>query len=254
MKTTVAVYQPELFPPPHYFNRLLHSDVWVALDDVQINRKAGHTSFRYVDDTGQERKYSIPASGGNRAMLNEAMVHLTREELNALLKTLSHVYRDAPYLSPLLDITERFFEVYMPPYQENPVAVSDMAIHWTVAMLQYLGWKGTFVKASETRTKDLPKHERMAVLTKMYGDVYVCGAEGFHNYLQLEEFEKRGLDVWVQNWTPPMEMVTMLKGPNLSLFEVLAWHGEKTADYCTLGGTDAWQKHEVKEMDVWDAY
>jgi hypothetical protein len=58
--------------------------------------------------------------------------------------------------------------------------------------------------------------EYLADLTEaLGGDAYLSGAVGYENYLDDAPFERRGLDVLVQDWTPPWD------GGNVCALEVL---------------------------------
>jgi hypothetical protein len=49
----------------------MNSDVWVMLDDVQLNKRMGQSRFS-LKVNGQLHMISIPISGGNRVKISDA--------------------------------------------------------------------------------------------------------------------------------------------------------------------------------------
>ena len=82
----VSIYQPCYLPPMHYVARIMASDVFVLLDDVQLNRKVGQSRAKVVGPLGWQT-LTVPLAGGNRVMLDEVKsdgYKWVRTHMNAL--------------------------------------------------------------------------------------------------------------------------------------------------------------------------
>lgn len=87
------------------------------------------------------------------------------------------------------------------------VKLVDLTVPLLEELLGRFGVTSTVVRSSELpveRSDDASEY--LAGLTEyLGGDCYLSGGVGYENYLDEEPFDERGIDVAVQDWTPPWE-------------------------------------------------
>ncbi|WP_164821737.1 WbqC family protein [Paenibacillus koleovorans] len=236
----VCVYQPNVFPPLHYINRILNSDIWVMLDDVQLNKRVGQTSFE-LKVNGVRHLCSIPVGGGGRIGIQHAKILYDSHWTAKLQKLLCHAYRKSAYFDR--HIKPLTIE-YLTAQERGQADFRRFCANWMTDFLAQLGWKGAILSAYELGlVPEMKASERMAAMVKEVGGThYVCGMEGYRRYLSLDHFRNRDLSVLVQNWSCPVYPQT--KGPflpNLSVLDLLAHLDLESAMKVLLsGGTENW--------------
>jgi hypothetical protein len=236
----ICIYQPNIFPPLHYFNRIMNSDVWVMLDDVQLNRKVGQTRFSLkVND--KEHTITVPLLGGNRVMINDAAIpysHWTAK----LQKTLEHAYGRSPFYEIVRTVAIEYIELH----RRKNTDFKPFCEQFSSDMLRVLGWQGDVI-SSTGLAEHLKASERMAEIAYLLkGTHYVCGNEGFQQYLNLDHFQSRKLTIMVQEWKCPE--YPQSKGvfvQNLSILDLIANVGlDRAKELLVSGGTSGWKAYE----------
>lgn len=240
MTKKVCIYQPNVFPPLHYMQRIYQSDMWVMLDDVQLNKKVGQTQFNIKMNDAKHR-ISVPVSGGNRVLINEAKISVTDDWLNSTIKTLQHAYHKAPYYHLIESLIIDHIRFHKDLY--NDFAFFTEA--FTLDLLKSLGWEKEFVSSADL-APELKGSERMAEITKLCeGTHYVCGSAGYMGYIDKGHFRERDVKVLVQDWKCP-RYAQQGKGfvANLSVVDAIANMGLTGLKHLLeRGGTDEWKEY-----------
>ncbi|MFC3344585.1 WbqC family protein [Paenibacillus abyssi] len=195
----ICIYQPNVFPRLHYFNRILNSDVWVMLDDVQLNRRVGQTCFA-VKLNGRKHTIVVPVFGGNRVNIKDAVISYDLKWIAKAQKTMEHAYGKRPYFERIRALTASYFN----HHRWNGADFRLFCEQFTLDMLRKFGWQGV-VMSSSGLAGSVKASERMAEITlQLRGTHYVCGKEGYQNYLNLQDFRSRKLSIYVQEWKSPV--------------------------------------------------
>lgn len=219
----VSIYQPCYLPPMHYIERVLQSDVFVLLDDVQLNRRVGQTRAHVAGKQGKVT-LTVPVAGGNRVMLDEAQF-LDNGWEQKHIRTLKGLYgyKEGSKAKEWIDKIEEIMKIgiardrLFSPFCDDLLRV----------VLDYLGWQGQYIVASKDKlvsgTKGVDPSTRMLEITKVLGGTdYLCGAKAAEQYLNLDEFEQNGVNVLVQNWKPrEYKQKCKTFEPNLSIVDGL---------------------------------
>lgn len=217
----VSIYQPNYLPPMHYIGRILQSDVFVLLDDVQLNRRVGQTRA-YVGGSNGKVMLSVPILGGSRVMLDEALCADTgwQEQHIKTLKGL-YGYKESNAIKWIDWVSSHISDHR---YRDK---FSVLCSNMLKDVLEYLGWEGRYVVATEDtlviESKGVDPSKRMLEITKqMGGTTYLCGGEAAENYLNTFDFEHNGVAIEVQNWKPiEYEQRSKKFLPNLSIIDGL---------------------------------
>lgn len=223
----VSIYQPNYLPPLHYIDRIMNSDVFVLLDDVQLNRRVGQAKAHIAGRQGKIT-LTVPIAGGNRVMLNEAqwVDDGWREKHIRTLKT-AYGYKEGTRAHKYISWVERKL-TWCSGYSRSFSLLCDTMLR---DILAELGWSGEYYVASKdeviSSTKGIDPSSRMLEITSaLGGTTYLCGEVAAKQYLDLDEFKKRGIDVVVQRWKPPVYKQRCKEfQPNLSVIDALIMVG-----------------------------
>lgn len=99
---TIVVMQPTLFPWLGYFDLYDQADVFVVLDDVQVERQSWQCRNKIVTERGLQW-WSVPISRAGRGFEKICDVEIARSNgwPDKQLKTIAQEYSKAPFFSPL---------------------------------------------------------------------------------------------------------------------------------------------------------
>ncbi|MBU5350610.1 WbqC family protein [Paenibacillus lautus] len=241
MSKRICVYQPNVFPPLHYFNRIMNSDVWVMLDDVQLNKKVGQTRFS-LKINGCEHLFTIPIPGGNRVKINAASIAYHHDWIHRLQSTLHHAYRKTPYFETVWSAAID----YIHHHQILNSSFQMFCEQFTLDMLRKLGWYGEIISSAGLAT-EFKASERIAeIVSNLEGSQYIGGGIGFELYVDLDHFRSRNLSIIVQDWKCPE--YPQGKGNfvgNLSILDLISNVSLDDAKELLLaGGTSGWKRYE----------
>ena len=241
MLKKICVYQPNVFPPLHYFNRIMNSDVWIMLDDVQLNKKVGQTRIP-LKVNGREHNFIVPVLGGNRINIKDAYIAYNQDWISKFQSTLSHAYGKCPYYKTMCSAAVE----YISHHQQMNSSFKLFCEQFTISLLRQLGWQGDVV-SSAGLAADMKSSERIAEMVyQLNGTHYIGGGKGFEQYVDLAHFRNRNLSIIVQDWACPA--YSQSKGafvPNLSILDLMA---NVSLDQCRElllnGGMDRWKEYK----------
>ena len=139
------------------------------------------------------------------------------------LKSIYASYVKAPYFESYSD----FFE---DTYKKNWDKITDLDEHLLKYLLKELGISVKFVKASEQNFEGEKSDRVLDMCVKLGADAYIFGELG-KDYANVEDFEKKGVQVYFQNYKHPV--YPQLYGDfalHLSVIDLLFCYGEKSYD------------------------
>lgn len=197
MPDSVAIYQPRYYPRLHYLARASQSDVFVLLDDVEFSRRS--RQHRAEISLGSQQWLTIPVKHeDDDVLINEAEVDTSSRFGEKHYGTLQHKYgSDAEILEPF----------YQGVDDRETLRLVEITVPTLLEVFDRFGIDTEVVRSSELDA-DHPGNasEYLARLVDAVdGSTYVSGETGYENYLEEEPFERRGLDVTVQQWAPEWE-------------------------------------------------
>jgi hypothetical protein len=210
----VAIHQPQFMPWLGYFDKIVRSERFVFLDNVQF--KKNEFQNRNKIKTAQGCMWlTVPILYKYPERINEVKINSRVDWRNKHLKSLTTNYHKAPYFSDLFPEIERF-------YTEDAEFISEVNRASVLMLLRMLGLQKEMTVASELG--DLPEEpsRRLAAICASVGaDTYMSGPGG-RAYLDLEPFHKEGITVIFQEFIHPV--YPQLYGDfmsNLSLLDLL---------------------------------
>lgn len=194
MTVRTVIYQPCYYPKLHYLSRINNADEFIIFDDVEFSRRS--RQHRAEINFGDKRWLTIPIQhAGSDIQINEALIDNSQRWQDKHIGTLQHKYGGGVGL----------FE----PYYEETRALDDPRLaDFTIDILLEL-LNQFEVDTTIHRSSEMPishpgdPSEYLAALTEyVSGTVYVCGQRAYNEYLDDSAFEKRDIEIEIQNWEP----------------------------------------------------
>lgn len=214
----VAIHQPQFMPWLGYYDKIVRSDIFVFLDNVQF--KKNEFQNRNKIKTAQGWMWlTVPVLYAYPERINEVKINNRVDWRKKHVKTLAINYQKAPYFHSLFPELERF-------YAGDAEYISEVNKESVLLLLRLLGvHKKTEVASSLGDLPEEPSERLAAICECLSADTYLSGSGG-KDYLDLEPFNKKGIAVAFQTFKPPI--YPQLYGdfiPNLSLLDLLFNHG-----------------------------
>ncbi|HPO13239.1 MAG TPA: WbqC family protein [Candidatus Hydrogenedentes bacterium] len=229
MSTITGIHQPHYLPWLRYFEKIARSDAFIVLDNIQFN-KNGWQNRNKVKSSSGAVLLTAPVYEKYQQPLNEVRINNTVSWRRKHWLTIEQSYRKAP-----------FFEAYAAFLNETYEREWEYLNALNRHMLEYfvcaLGIRTRLYYASELNVPGEATERLVNLVHAVGGDVYYSGAFARDAYLDIEQLEKAGISLALQEWKAPV--YTQLHGPfiaDLSIIDLLMNCGPKSLSIL-LGGT-----------------
>ena len=189
----ISIHQPETFPYAGYFNKMMNSDEFIILDNVQFKKNNYQNRNRIVHE-GKPKWLTFPVIDKGRLESTIASTKLanTVDWRSRNLKVLEDAYKDCPY-----------FYYHMPTLKHIIKYSDDNLLLLNMAVINYirecLHIKTDIIYASDL---DVTSHKSDLVfdICKARGaDAYLSG-KGGRDYLDTSKFDEEGIIVQYQEF------------------------------------------------------
>lgn len=181
---TAAIHQPDYIPYLGYFYKILHSDIFVFLDDAQFSTGGGHDNNLIKTPRGSYR-LKIPVQQTLGDTINAVR---TKDELDWKKKHLDAVYqnyKDAAFFDRAFPVYE---EVLSPDY--SSIAELNEAI-----ILMFCAESGIhkpFLKSSDMAIQTKREQRVYDICRAVNADTYLSGT-GAKAYQSEADFSSNGI-------------------------------------------------------------
>lgn len=195
----VSIHQPNFFPWLGYFDKIIKSDVFIFLDDVQFQKKGGTWGNRVKLIIGQKEQWvtaNINRKYSGVKPINEIFFVDKPIWEQRIIKTIHTNYSKHPFFSevwPFIEDLILFAEDRMSDYNINTIN----------RIIEKLKIKNTrIIKSSEINVTGY-SNELLCSLTKeVGGSVYMAGG-GADSYQDISVFESEKIGFCYQNFKHP---------------------------------------------------
>jgi len=221
----VSAHQPNFAPWVGFFDKMLHSDVFVLLDTVQFIKR-GYQNRARVKGPGGAQWLTVPVVSKGRydQLTKDVEIDESADWRRVHLRTLRTVLAKAPFLDEVLACVE-------PVYQLDD---SSKLAEFNTALIRLLasrlGIRTRLVLASELDCGGQSTQLMLNVTRAVGGDVYLSGPTG-RDYLEPELFASAGVTLRFHSFEPfayPQRFGEFV--PGLSCLDYLANTGFKRWD------------------------
>jgi hypothetical protein len=212
----VTAHQPAYLPWLGYIHKIALSDVFVMLDDVQLEKNS-FTNRNCVYSSQGSVMLTVPvlSKGHFDKSIREIEINNSESWRTKHWKTIEQNYRKAP-----------FFQSYAPwlesIYLREWKYLIDLTDEMLCFFLKELKIETRIIKQSELLIKTKKQDLVLDLCKATNADIYISGKLG-KEYLELKPFELAGIHVYFQNYIHP-EYQQIGKGefvPFLGLIDLL---------------------------------
>lgn len=168
----VGIHQPNFMPWLGYFYKILQSDVFIFLDDVQIQKTgASYTNRVSINQNGFAHNITMPIKKDKNNLAIKYVKYLDEKWKNKLIKTLQTVYAKALFFQKH---KEFIFELIL--FQASNIAQYN--IHFIQSIAQCLGINSIFVKSSDFHIESSSTLRLIELVKCVNGNIYLSGNGG----------------------------------------------------------------------------
>jgi len=222
--TTVAIHQPNFLPWLGYFHKIIKSDIFIFLDDVQIQRGSSSWTNRVqINIDGMPRWLSAPI--GRKSGVTQIINQTEFADLSWFLKyhrTIDMAYSKAPHHKKVMNLIDKLFD-------SPSINVAQFNENSTYNILRFLELETPKMIRSSTLDVFGSGTDRLInLINAVGGGHYLCGG-GSESYLKPEKFLEASIQLSLQNFEsheyPQLRTEHFI--PGLSIIDALMMIGPK---------------------------
>ena len=196
-KIIVGIHQPNFMPWLGYFYKIYQSDIFIFLDDVQIQKTgASYTNRVSINNNGKNQYITMPIKRENDRLQINQVKYLDEKWKKKITGTLQASYGKAPFFKENKDL---IFDLIN--YKADSVA--EYNINFIKNISDKLDFNFKFVKSSDFNITTTSTQRLIDLIKKVNGNIYLSGSGG-DNYQEHEMYEKENIKL-IYNKMPKFE-------------------------------------------------
>ncbi|MFT4683537.1 MAG: hypothetical protein ACI9WV_000217 [Patiriisocius sp.] len=197
MKKIVGIHQPNFAPWLGYFYKIAQSDVFIYLDDVQIQKKGASYSNRVtVLGNGTTQYLTVPIKKGEGiANINETTFFKSNWNIK-IVKTIEANYGKSNFFKKNFPFIKELF-MFKTNY------LSEFNINFITEICKKLDIKTTLKISSEFSVNKTSTDRLISLIKLVEGNVYISG-KGGDKYQEHTKFDDANIDL-IYNELPAFE-------------------------------------------------
>ena len=211
----IAIHQSQFLPWVPYLFKMLKSDIFVLLDDVQF-QKNGLQNRNQIKTPSGAIWLTLPVKFRLGDKINEVVIS-NEISLNKIIKTITHNYKRSPFYSDVLPLIESVFH-------KNDKLLLDINNKLLTGILDLIGFSCNIRYSSQIETTQV-KDDLVIEIIKYFGEKEYLSGKGALDYMDLNKFKKEGISVFTydcecveypQQWNRQQGFI-----PDLSVLDLL---------------------------------
>ena len=211
----VTIHQPNYFPYPGFFQKVLLSDIYVILDRAQFEFDITNRN-KIITPEGSWSRISVPVKKGQK------FFEVRNVEIN----------NDQPWAEKNWDLIcksyndSSFFDLYKTTlnsiFKKKWNLIFDLNFYTLKKAFEWLDIKTEFILDSELDVTGMSSEHLLNICKKLGATKYLSGPSG-KNYLNEKIFEQSKIKVEYQKYDPIIYQQKYAKSfvPNLSILDLL---------------------------------
>ncbi len=220
-----AVLQPTYLPWMGYFEMIDSADIYIVCDHVQFSKISWQQRNKIKTSNGVTwLTIPVQSSSQDARICDIKISYNRRDPLERHWKTISFVYKKAPYFNKY----KSFFETI---FHKKYVLLRDLNVEIIKGICNILGIKKRIIFSSEMdlNDQDLGKTEKIINLCKRAGVTHLLEAKGGEAFIDLSLSQNEGVLITFQDFEHPR--YSQLWGefiPYLSVIDLLFNEGDNS--------------------------
>lgn len=196
----VAIHQPNFFPWLGFFDKIILSDVFILLDNVQFPKTGGTWTNRVkLLSNGKPIWVTAPivrAYHGTRR-ISEMQINEVTPWREKLVRTIHTSYAQTPYFKELFPLFEPLF--LNPTY--SLLEYNNLAI---MSITKLLGLDTQKIVLGSSLNVSSQATAMLVEMTRIVGGTAYLSGDGAGGYQEVEKFSEAGLVLMFQSFTHPL--------------------------------------------------
>lgn len=227
----IAIHQSQFLPWIPYFFKILKSDIFVVLDDVQY-QKNGLQNRNQIKTPQGPHWLTIPVKMKLGDKINEVKI-TNSKSMDNILKTIEHNYKKSPFFNDAYSLVESVL------HKHNKLLI-DINNELLMGVLDLIGMSPRIRYSSHIKTTHA-KDDLVIEIIKYFGEKQYLSGKGALNYMDLNKFKKEGISVFTydcecveypQQWNRQQGFIS-----NLSILDLVLNGLSKASGYIHDNGT-----------------
>ena len=212
----IAIHQSQFLPWVPYFYKILKSDTFIVLNDVQFRKNWVQNRNKIKTPSGPIW-LTLPVSLSFGTPINEVRVSNVNV-YKKLLKTINANYKKSTYYNQIYPLLESIFEK---KYQY----LDEVNLELLTKFLEVInGKKFNIITSGEIETTQ-KKEDLVIELIKSQGEKEYLSGKGALNYMNLSKFKKQDIKVYTYDfvYSEYPQLWNKMQGfiPDLSILDLL---------------------------------
>ncbi len=195
----VAIQQPEHLPWLGFFDKMRKCDLYIFLDNVQFKKRYFENRNKILTADGS-RWITVPVltKGSFTQNINEVLIDNSEKWRNKYLGTLQRAYSKTAYFDDFFPMLEKVIG-------KRHDKLLDLNLELINVIRDYFEIDTQCEMASDIVSDDNIKGSDLILelCVRTRTDTYISGPDGM-NYLNLEKFQKAGIEVVYHDYEHPV--------------------------------------------------
>lgn len=228
----ISIHQSQFIPWLPYFYKILKSDIFIIMDDVQYQKNGLQNRNMIKTPTG-ESYLTIPVKSKSTSLINEVEVQ-NKIFIVKMLKTLKNNYSKAKYFDCIYGKIQELVE------SNNYLNLNCLNKDLILLFLELMEANNTKIKYSSEFNFKSKKDDLVIDLIVANNDKQYISGTGGLSYMDMDKFAKNEIDVYLYdfNYVEYKQLwpkVGFIK--NLSILDLLFNDLEIAKDYILENGS-----------------
>lgn len=193
---TVCIHQPDFAPYLGFFHRLLSTDHFIVLDDVQFIRRGWQHRDRIKTRMGTTWLTLSLQKGDYHQQLKDVLLSADGKWIDENLNLIRESYSKAPYFDLIFPRVENI-------YHSGHVRMIDFNLAFLQMAMELLEIEPPISLASSYGVKSTSSQRLLDLVQAVGGDNYLTGT-GSRDYLDEALFANSGVSITWQDFSHPL--------------------------------------------------
>lgn len=218
--TVISIHQPVYLPWLGFFEKILHSDEFVFLDDVQYE-KNGFQNRNKIRTHEGSIWLTVPIKAKSKTLLKNVKIDYLSDWRKKHSKAIMLNYSKAGFFDEYWSDLEKI-------YDEKYEYLIELNVEIIKFLMDKLQIKTKIIFSSELGITKKSSDRILEICKKLNADTYISGIVG-KEYLNVDDFAKNKINLKFQNFQhPKYKQVFDPFFPNMATIDLLFNEGPNT--------------------------
>lgn len=191
---TISIHQPVYLPWLGFFKKIISSEVFVILDDVQYEKNGWQNRNKIRTDKG-EIWLTVPVKSKFGTLLKNVTIDNSSNWAKKHSKSITLNYSKAKFFSKYWNGLEKIYQIEF----DNLIDLNLKIIKY---LMEKFNIKTKTMLSSELEICDQGSDRILKICKALGADSYLSGVAG-KDYLKIDEFRRNNIQVMFQNFQHP---------------------------------------------------